>query len=123
MNWLNSKGMGTMSVERDASVSSALLHAQTKYIESFPDKSRSLSTLLQEFVDAPKQAQSREALHYFLHKIAGSLGMYGYQSESLIARDAVDAALSSEADIVVERVKHLINSLDQIISSNEESGQ
>lgn len=88
---------------------------QARYKASFNDKAAMLNDFLSQIQahlgDADLIARFSQELHEELHKLAGSLGMYGYDDFALLARDGMRHTKDNDIDAVQRSVQQLISHL------------
>ena len=84
---------------------------KTQYRASFPEKLALFNSLLAKVVESSGSQESRSDLHEYLHKLAGSSGMYGYENISALCRrlmDEVGSAHIGQLASELESLKHLL---------------
>ena len=92
-----------------------------RYKSSFVEKSVAISELLLTIstgVSNPiKGAGGSDKacieIHEYLHKLAGSSGMYGYQDIAQLSRAAMDSSQQNDTQLLVEQLNKLRDLLEQ----------
>ena len=85
-----------------------------RYQRSLAEKAESISKLL---VQVREQALEKDdlqvAVHEYLHKLAGSSGMYGYQDIADLCRKTLEELETNELAGLAERLVQIRNLLQQ----------
>lgn len=102
-----------------ATDSPQVMALRQRYRQSLTDKSNDLSEFLNQLSKAEQQSSWQlgdEAAHdlgEYLHKLAGSAGMYGYADIAQLARSAMDDNRQSNTVALFERLNELRSLLEQ----------